>query len=246
MLSKFSYSQPNFLKDVFMKVILDSLFEGAARARGTVIIIDVFRAFTTAAVAFSRGASHIYLVSEVEEALDLRRRGIAQLCMGEVGGVKPDGFNFGNSPFEILTAEVAGKVICQSTRAGTVGVVSATQADSLFVSSLVIASATAKAVREQNPELVTIVAMGVGGCDRTDEDEQCALYLRNLLQGRQPSSCSVRNLILSGESSLQFEDIRQQQFHPMDREIALNINSYDFAIKVSTQGKFLVAEPVYL
>ena len=106
MFTKFSYSQPIFLKDVFMKVILDSLLEGAARARGTVIIIDVFRAFTTAAVAFSRGASHIYLVSEVEEALDLRRRGIAQLCMGEVGGVKPDGFNFGANFGEVAGAGI--------------------------------------------------------------------------------------------------------------------------------------------
>ena len=229
-----------------MKVLLDSLLEGSMRARGTVVIIDVFRAFTTAAVAFSRGASRIYLVSEVEEALDLRRRGIAQLCMGEVGGVKPDGFNFGNSPFELSTAEISGKVISQSTRAGTVGVVSATKADSLFVCSLVIASATANAICEQNPDLVTIVAMGVGGHNRTDEDEQCALYLRNLLQGRKPSLCSVRDLVLSGESSIQFDDISQEQFHPVDREIALNINSYDFAIKVSTRDKFLVAEPVSL
>ena len=229
-----------------MEIRLGSLVRDAREAFGTAIVIDVFRAFTTAAIAFENGAKQITLVAEIEEALELQRRGIGDVLMGEVEGKRPEGFDYGNSPFEISTAEVAGKVISQSTRAGTVGVVSASQADSLFVSSLVIASATAKVVREQNPELVTIVAMGVGGCDRTDEDEQCALYLRNLLQGRQPSSCSVRNLVLSGESSLQFDDIRQQQFHPMDREIALNINSYDFAIKVSTEDKYLVAEPVYL
>ena len=34
-----------------MKISIQSLLEGAARGNGTVGIIDVFRAFTTAAVA---------------------------------------------------------------------------------------------------------------------------------------------------------------------------------------------------
>lgn len=36
-----------------MQIVIDSLLEGAKSATGTVIIIDVYRAFTTAAVAFS-------------------------------------------------------------------------------------------------------------------------------------------------------------------------------------------------
>ena len=34
-----------------MNIKIDSLLDGARRARGTVVIVDVFRAFTTAAVA---------------------------------------------------------------------------------------------------------------------------------------------------------------------------------------------------
>jgi 2-phosphosulfolactate phosphatase len=41
-------------------------------ATGVVIIIDVLRAFSTAAYAFSRGAKQILLVSTVEEALSLK------------------------------------------------------------------------------------------------------------------------------------------------------------------------------
>ena len=69
-----------------MEIRVDSLIEGAQRAQGTVVIIDVFRAFTTAAVAFSRGAGKIIMVAEVAEALELRRRGLGDLCVGEVGG----------------------------------------------------------------------------------------------------------------------------------------------------------------
>ena len=53
-----------------MEIRIESLLEGAQRAKGTVIIVDVFRAFTTGSVAFSRGVEKIVLVAEVEEALE--------------------------------------------------------------------------------------------------------------------------------------------------------------------------------
>ncbi len=40
-----------------MEISLQSLLEGATRATGTVAVIDVLRAFTTAAVALANGAS---------------------------------------------------------------------------------------------------------------------------------------------------------------------------------------------
>jgi 2-phosphosulfolactate phosphatase len=36
-----------------------SLLEGAHAAKGTVVVIDVYRAFTTAAIAFQQGAAKI-------------------------------------------------------------------------------------------------------------------------------------------------------------------------------------------
>jgi len=54
-----------------MEVSIHSLLEGATRATGTVAVVDVFRAFTTAAVALASGASGIIMVSTVEEALAL-------------------------------------------------------------------------------------------------------------------------------------------------------------------------------
>jgi 2-phosphosulfolactate phosphatase len=56
-----------------MEISIHSLLEGSERATGTVAIIDVFRAFTTAAVALANGASKIVMVGPVEEALDSTR-----------------------------------------------------------------------------------------------------------------------------------------------------------------------------
>ena len=89
-----------------MDIAIGSLIEGARQATGAVAIIDVFRAFTTAAVAFANGAARIIMVGSVEEALALReiheravpepalrhrdfeclRAGAAGRCDGDEGG----------------------------------------------------------------------------------------------------------------------------------------------------------------
>ena len=224
-----------------MQTTIYSLVDGARAARGTAVVIDVYRAFTTAAVAFSRGATRILLTAGIEEALELRDRGAAQLCMGEVDGIRPDGFDFGNSPYELSTADVEGKTLVQSTRAGTVGVAAATEANVIYACSLVTASATVEAVRRRGDEPVSIVAMGSKGLTRTDEDELCALYLRNLLEGRRPDRDAVRSLVMAGRDSMNFDDASMPQYHPMDREIALRIDSMAFAIRVDREDGMLVA-----
>ena len=224
-----------------MEVRLASLLEGAESAEGTVVIIDVYRAFTTAAVAFLKGADKIILVAEIEEALELRKKGLGEICVGEVEGRKPEGFDHGNSPFEVCRADFAGKTIIQSTRAGTVGVCAAGKAARIYGGSLVVAEATARAIREAQPEVVTLVAMGWAGKDRTDEDEQCAMYLRNLIYGRRPDKEAVRSLVLAAKESQKFGDPEKPHFHPRDRDIALRIDSAPFAIEICREDGRVVA-----
>ena len=226
-----------------MEIRLGSLLEGAREAEGTAVIIDVYRAFTTAAVAFAHGAEKIVLVAEVEEALALRDRAAGDLCVGEVGGRRPKGFDFGNSPYALTRGDVAKKTLIMSTRAGTVGVTLAEKADRIYGGSLAVAEATAKAILQDSPEVVTLVAMGWEGRERTDEDEQCALYMRNLLEGRQPEREAVRRLVLAGKESQKFDDPAQPHFHPKDREIALRIGSAPFAIRMAREDGLLVARP---
>ena len=127
-----------------MDIRLDSLLTGAERAQGAVVIIDVFRAFTTAAVALARGAAKIIMVGTVEEALRSRDAGLGQICMGEVGGHKPDGFDLGNSPFDASQALLDGTTVIQRTSAGTQGIVAARQATQLYAGSLVTAKRCAR------------------------------------------------------------------------------------------------------
>ncbi len=221
-----------------MEIRLGSLIRDAQEATGTVIIIDVFRAFTTAAIAFDHGATQITLVAEAADALALHHRGVGNALLGEVDGKRPDGFDYGNSPYEISQVDFTGQALVQSTRAGTVGVAAAFdsgQADTIYLGSLIVAEATVAAVLQDQPELVTIVAMGDQGLVRADEDEHCGIYLRNLLEGRRPDPDALRRLILAGGATQKFFDARQPQYHPQDVELALQISKYPYAMKVSRE-----------
>jgi 2-phosphosulfolactate phosphatase len=216
-----------------MDIAIHSLLEGATRAIGTVAVIDVFRPFTTAAVAFANGADQIIMASSVEEALSLRDAGIGQVCMGEVRGRAPEEFDFGNSPFEIGEIDFTGKTIIQRTSAGTQGVVAAAnQADRLYAASLVTADATVRAMLAGKPDQISIIAMGGEGLKRTDEDEVRAIHLRNRLEGRPGDRRAVQRLILAGGEVSRFHDPARPHLHPEDVEIALDIDRYDFAIRV--------------
>ena len=229
-----------------MEITVRSLIRGAQESQGIAVIIDVFRCFTTEAVAFDRGAEKIILVSEIEEARELRERGLGQILMGEVGGKRPEGFDYGNSPSELMYANLSGKTIIQSTRAGTVGVTNVSEADVIYGGSLAVAGATARAIVSHKPEKVSLVAMGLEGKVKADEDEQCALYLRNLLQGRRPDKDSVRALILAGEESQKYDDPSLPQWPPEDRMMALDIDSHNFALRIAREDDLFVARPEYV
>ena len=138
-------------------------------------------------------------------------------------------------------ADLTGKTMIQSTRAGTVGVCAATKADRIYGGSLVVAQATADVIAGTEPDVVTLVAMGWAGATRTDEDEQCALYLRNLIEGRQSNPDHVRGMVMAGKESQKFEDPKTPHFHPRDRDIALRIDAAPFAIVIEEENGLQVA-----
>src|SRR5688500_19099884 len=127
--------------------------ETCHEATGVVVVIDVIRAFTNAAFAFSKGAKEIYPVSTVEEALQFRSKTQNSLACGEVGGMPPEGFDFGNSPTQTNTLDLNGRVIAQRTGAGTQGIIRSIKAEYMLAASLVILSATVKRSEEHTSEL---------------------------------------------------------------------------------------------
>ena len=82
--------------------------------------------------------------------------------------------------------------------------------------------------------------MGNNTVTRTDEDELCALHLRNLLEGRSGNPEAVRQVILAGGETRRFHD-PSDPHHPRDLDIALDIDRFDFAIRVTLEDNRPVA-----
>src|SRR5207245_1001731 len=125
--------------------------------------------------------------------------------------------------------EFNGKTIIQRTSAGTQGIVAASEAERLYATALVTADATVRAILSGSPNQVSLVAMGDNGIKKTDEDELCAIHLRNRLEGRPGDADAVRRLILAGGEVARFHDPARPYLHSEDVDIALDIDRYDFA-----------------
>ena len=129
----------------------------------------------------------------------------------------------------------------QSTRAGTVGVAAAENADAIYLGSFAVARATVEAIRREQPDVVSIIAMGDQGRVRSDEDEQCGIYLRNVMEGRQPDFDAVESLIMTGGATQKFFDDAQPQYHPEDVSLALELDRHPFAMRITREDGLLVA-----
>ncbi|MEO9254119.1 MAG: 2-phosphosulfolactate phosphatase [Tepidiformaceae bacterium] len=72
------------------------------------VVVDVLRATTTIATLFGAGLTSVLAVNDVDVARD-RAANEQRLLFGEIRGLKPDGFDFGNSPLEARDAPVPGR-----------------------------------------------------------------------------------------------------------------------------------------
>lgn len=88
--------------------------------RSVCIVLDVLRASNTMLAMFEAGASALFLAATPEEAEKAAAadRAAHWVC-GERDGLKPAGFDFGNSPSELADARLEGRRVIYVTSNGT-------------------------------------------------------------------------------------------------------------------------------
>jgi 2-phosphosulfolactate phosphatase len=214
------------------------------QATGTVVAIDVLRAFSTAAYAFGAGVNEIFLVGEVAEAESLRAKFPGAHLTGEVGGKRIPGFDFGNSPVEVANADLSGTRLIQRTSAGTQGVVLSRAARHLLTSSFVCAHATAEYIRCLDCEEVTFVITGEREDWNSDEDAACADYLEALLKGERPAPEPYLERVRNSPTGRMFSDPTVLHLPPPDLEACTEVDRFDFAMPVSRENGLLVLRAV--
>ena len=218
--------------------------EDCSEYTGLVVVIDVIRAFTSAAFAFSRGAERILPVGTVEEALEYKRGHPNALAFGEVHGLPHGEFDSGNSPTLIMKLDLTGRTIVQRTSAGTQGIVRSTRADHLVAASFVVAEATFRYIQARAPEAITFVNTGEiynGG----DEDRACIEYLQARLQGRSPDPEPFLERVRRAPDARPFFDPSRPEFPESDIEHCTSLDRFDFAMPVSREEDGLVIRKVF-
>ncbi|MBA3237862.1 MAG: 2-phosphosulfolactate phosphatase [Parachlamydiaceae bacterium] len=213
------------------------------KAKGCCVVIDVLRAFTTAAYAFDAGAKEIILVSTAEEAFQMHQEDHSLILMGEVQGRPIQGFHYGNSPDDMHKCTLVGQRIVQRTSAGTQGVVDCSHADQLLIASFVVADATLQRIIQLSPANVSFI---VTGMQNGDEDLALAEYLKSkLLQQKVCSSSYLERVSLSPEGKT-FRDPNNVEFSHKDLELALQIDRFCFAMEVEKLDGNLVAKKIFM
>jgi 2-phosphosulfolactate phosphatase len=214
-----------------MQVATLEFVEGAKKARGMTVIIDVFRAFSVACYAYDSGASRIIATDNVEKAFALKRSYSNPVLIGERNERKIEGFDFGNSPTEIIKENLAGKTVIQTTTAGTAGLLNATNTSMLITGSIVNAGAVVRFIKAANPEEVSLVAMGYRGEISAEEDILCAEMIAAGLKDKPEDFQKKINDLRNGSGNRFFDPGNLDFSPPTDFFLCTMANRFDFILK---------------
>ena len=217
--------------------------ETCSRAKGTVVVIDVLRASTTACYAFLAGASEIVLASTVDQALALRARLPGALAMGEVGGLPIEGFDLGNSPWRLAEHDLRGRTLSPRTSAGTQGALRAAGARRLLGACLCNLSATVAALRQTPSDEITLLTTGIFSGGWGDEDAACADCIEALLDGRRTDFETVEARMRASRSGLHYTDPASAAFPPQDLDLALAVDRFPHPLESARERDLLVMRP---
>ena len=208
------------------------MIEGAKKAKGTTVIIDVFRAFSVEAYCFFMGAEKIIPVGDESLAYQLKEKNPDYVLAGERHGKILPGFDVGNSPSDIVKLDLKGKTVIHTTSAGTQGIVNAEGADEIIGGSLLCAKAIARYIKKTDKKEVSLVCMGLDALSETEEDNLCAEYIKSLLSGKGIDLHSEIEKLKTTSGAKFFDKAQNDVFPEADFHMCVEYDKFDFLVKL--------------
>lgn len=221
-----------------MNIIISQGHQPPANPHGATVIIDVIRAFTTSYHAFANGVTRILPVATPEEAFALKKQYTDAFLAGEIKALPIEGFDFGNSPWELSQAPVKGHPLIMRTTNGVIATLNAQPCKHLFVTGLPTAAATVQAITELGVDQVVLVASHPTG----DEDVACAEYMKGLLGGQGITAEEASERTLNAKAAHKFYDGSNPRLRASDIELAAQCDVGDFVMQVKQDenGPYIV------
>ena len=209
-----------------MNIQILPLLKGVKEATGLTVIIDVFRAFSLEVYLHEKAVKAIFPVQKIEEAFALKKIYPEAILIGERNGIQINGFDYGNSPSEIIDQDLRDKIIIHTTSAGVQGIMNATKADEIVTGALVNAKATISYIQRKKCDIVSIVPMGWNGKRMSEEDNLCAQYMMSLLKGEKFPNLEAKIESLKQSEGKKFFDPTQPQFPKEDFELCTQVDCF--------------------
>lgn len=216
-----------------MNIEILHMIDGAKKAKGIAVIIDVFRAFSVEAYFFDAGVKEILPVGDKELAYRLKKENPEFILAGERKGRILPGFDVGNSPSEVVKLDCLGKTVVHTTSAGTQGIANATGASETLGASLVNARATAMYIKSRNPQNVSLVCMGREALFETEEDTLCAEYIKSILEGGCIDMASEIEKLKVTSGAKFFDKTQNDVFPEADFGMCTELDKFGFVMKMT-------------
>jgi 2-phosphosulfolactate phosphatase len=223
-----------------MEIRILNFVEGARKAEGLSVVIDVFRAFSLECYVYAQNAKIIIPVADVKQAISLKREHQDYILIGEREEKKIEGFDFGNSPSQIMNQDFSGKTIVHTTSAGTHGIVNSINASEVITGSFVNAKAIIKYIKKTKTDIVSLVCMGYSALSKTEEDSLCAEYISEKLKDRNPDFAKMVNTIRSTSGTRFFDLLKAEHCPAEDFNLCLDLNRFNFIIRADKQLNGLI------
>lgn len=152
---------------------------------GVCAVVDVIRASTTLIALAEAGDPAIWLAADQDAArAAAAEMGSDVLLVGEEGGIKPEGFDFGNSPREVSAGSHAGRKVVFVTTNGTQALRRWSVARRTYVAALRnIGAVASRLVESAAPGgSMTLVCAGRAGALALDDVYAVGSIVRRILQ----------------------------------------------------------------
>lgn len=215
-----------------MNINIEKLLSGAQNSRGLVVIIDVFRAFSTSCYIYNNNVKRLLVTDNPDIAYNLKKANPDYILVGERNGKKLKSFDFGNSPYEIKNENFSNRTVVLTTSSGTKGLINAKKGKRIITGSFVNAQAISKYIKDSIFNTVTLVAMGDNAKKINKEDMLCAEYLKSDLCNKKINydKGKLEN-ILKDSAGKRFFDNSVKDSYPEDFYMCLDLNKFNFVLE---------------
>ena len=216
-----------------------------------VVIVDILRATSSMVAGFAYGVKSIVPVAKIDECKALQKKGL--LAAAERDGVKVEGFELGNSPFNYMEDFVKGQTIAMTTTNGTLALSKSKAADAIIIGAFINLNAVVDFLERQSLDVVVVCAGWKGHFNLEDTLFAGAVIgaLESTFDAAQDSALMAKELYkcagddLYGflQNSSHFKRLEHLEISK-DVEFCLTLNQFDI-VPILKGEELVVAEVVY-